>query len=91
MARRESSKITEKEVRHIAYLARVKLTSAEIKKFQKLKEVDTKGVEPTSQVTGLANKLRKDEIKDFLTQEHALQNAPAKERGYFRTLSPLKK
>ena len=102
MRKKIKTKITKKEVKHIARLARIKLTTAEVKKFQKqlgsiieyfdkLNEVDTKDVEPTSQVTGLVNKLRNDEIEDFLTPEHALQNAPNHKDGYFKTLSPLKK
>jgi aspartyl-tRNA(Asn)/glutamyl-tRNA(Gln) amidotransferase subunit C len=96
------NKITEKDVKHIASLARIKLSSKELKKFQKqfesiigyfdkLNEVDTKGIEPTSQVTGLVNRLREDETRDFLTQEHALQNAPKKEKGYFKTKAALEK
>ncbi|MBN2015536.1 Asp-tRNA(Asn)/Glu-tRNA(Gln) amidotransferase subunit GatC [Candidatus Dojkabacteria bacterium] len=92
--------ITEKDVLHIASLARIKLSREEVKKFQKqlcdivsyfnkLNEVDTKGIEPTSQVTGLVNKFRKDEARDFLTQENALKNAPDKTGGYFKTRAAL--
>ena len=102
MTKKTKYKIPVEQVKHMASLARIKLTRDEIKKFQKqlesiieyfdkLNEVNTKGVEPTSQVTGLVNKLRKDETRDFLSQDHALQNAPNKGRGYFKTLSPLKK
>lgn len=101
MTKKAKAKITAKQVKHIANLARIKLNNDEVKKFQKqladiikyfdkLNEVDTKGIEPTSQVTGLVNKLRKDEIRNFLTQEHALQNAPDRKKGYFKTLSPFK-
>jgi aspartyl-tRNA(Asn)/glutamyl-tRNA(Gln) amidotransferase subunit C len=100
MIQKKSKKITEQNVKHIASLARIKLSKQEVKKFQKqlgsiieyfdkLNEVDTKGVEPTSQVTGLVNKLRKDEARDFLTQKHALANAPKKERGFFETKAAL--
>jgi len=65
--------ITEDEVRHIAKLAKLKLTNEEIVKFQKelsniltlvgkLGEVDTDGVEETSQVTGLTNVFGEDEV-----------------------------
>jgi aspartyl-tRNA(Asn)/glutamyl-tRNA(Gln) amidotransferase subunit C len=102
MPKKADKKITEKDVKHIASLARIELSKQEVKKFQKqlgdivsyfdkLNEVDTKGVEPTSQVTGLTNKLRKDEARGFLTQEHALQNAPDKERGFFKTKAALEK
>ncbi|MFC1780147.1 Asp-tRNA(Asn)/Glu-tRNA(Gln) amidotransferase subunit GatC [Patescibacteria group bacterium] len=96
------NKITEKDVLHIASLARIKLSKDEVKKFQKqlgsiieyfdkLNEVDTKGVEPTSQVTGLIGRMRKDEVKDFLKQERALQNAPEKKEGFFKTKAALNK
>ncbi len=65
--------LSDKQVRHIAKLARIDLTSAEVKKFAGqlfkvfaymdiLNEVDTKNVEPTSQVTRLENIMEKDEI-----------------------------
>lgn len=54
-------KITEKEVRHVADLANLKLTEAEVARFQadldgilqhmdRLNEIDTSGVEPMAQV-----------------------------------------
>lgn len=95
-------KITRKQVKHIASLAKIELTDEETDKFRKqlgsiidyfdtLNEVDTKGVEETSQVTGLVNKLRDDIARDFLARENALSNAPDKKDGYFRTRSPLNK
>lgn len=65
--------IDEGVVLHVAKLARVDLTDAEVKKFsgqldrvfgymEILNEVDTKGVVETSQVTGLTNVMEKDEI-----------------------------
>ena len=65
--------LSEDEMRHVAKLARVELTDAEIKKFSSqlsgvlgymdiLKEVDTEGVEETSQVTGLKSVLGKDSV-----------------------------
>lgn len=91
---RAKAKLTIKDVEHIATLANLGLTPQEIKKFQvqlsaiiefvgKLNEVDTKDVEPTSQVTGLENVFREDEIKLSLTQKEALKNAPRKYNGYF--------
>ena len=66
--------LTKDEVRHIAKLARLNLSDEEVEKFTKelssileyvdqLQEVDTKGVEPTAQVTGLHNSFRSDEVK----------------------------
>lgn len=65
--------LSEEEVRHVAKLARIELSDSEVKKFsgqlsgvldymEILKEVDTEGVEETSQVTGLTNVLGVDEV-----------------------------
>ena len=64
--------ITKKDIEYIAALARIKLTAAEETKMaeelgailgyvEKLREVDTTGVEAMAQVTGLENILRPDE------------------------------
>lgn len=66
--------LNEEQVRHVAKLARIKLTDEEVKKFGKqlsavlkymeiLNEVDTEGVPETSQVTGLTNVMEKDEVR----------------------------
>lgn len=68
-------KLTQEEVRHIADLARLKLTPEEVEKYSNelsvildyigmLKEVDTEDVEPTSQVTGLKDVTREDVAQD---------------------------
>lgn len=83
------------EVRHIAKLAQLKLTEAEIKKFQKLlsdtiiyvrrlNELNTKMVVPTSQVTGLENVFREDRAEQSLSQNQALANAKETKNGYFK-------
>ena len=64
--------ISKKEVEHIAGLARIKFSDKEKEKMaselgailgyiDKLKEVNTDGVEPVSNITGMENVLRKDE------------------------------
>lgn len=66
-------KLTKEAVLHVARLARLGLTEKEIEKFQTelsnildyvemLNEVDTKGIEPTAQVTGLINVMEKDAV-----------------------------
>ncbi len=93
-------KITKKEIKHIAKLAHIRLEEKEIQKYQKqlkdiinyfdkLSEVDTKGIKPIDQVTGIYNRLRKDEFRMFLNQKDALKNASSKENGFFKTLPPL--
>lgn len=82
-------------VPHVAKLANLIVSSKEEKKFEKqleetasyvesLKEIQTEGVEPTSQVTGLENVLREDEIKESLSQEEALSNAKSTKNGFFK-------
>jgi len=67
------AKLTKKEVLHVAELSNLKLTDSEVKKLTPqldkiiefvgiLNEVDTNGIEPTSQTTGLVNRLRDDVI-----------------------------
>ena len=66
--------LTPAQVRHIAKLARLRVTDAEVEKFateltsilqyvDMLGEVNTKNVKPTAQVTGLTNAFRDDVIR----------------------------
>jgi aspartyl-tRNA(Asn)/glutamyl-tRNA(Gln) amidotransferase subunit C len=66
--------LTHDDVRHIAKLARLKLSEEEVDVFagqltsilgyvDMLREVDTTGVEATAQATGLSNVLRADELR----------------------------
>ncbi len=49
----------------------------------KLNEVNTENVEPLVYMTDETNILRKDTIKQVITQEEALSNAPQKDSDYF--------
>jgi len=71
------------QVRHIAKLARLTLSDAEVEKhatemtkilgyIDMLSEVDTKGVEATAQVTGLENSLRPDELRSVSIDPSAI-------------------
>ncbi len=91
-------KITEKEVRYVAELAHLKLTDAEIARFEtelsgildhfdKLNEIDTAGVEPMAQVlfeAGETATLREDVPVPPLGNQAALANAPQPGAGYFK-------
>ncbi len=81
--------ITQDEVRHIAKLAKLKLDDQEVTKFTdqlgsildffgQLQEVDTENVEETSQVTGLRNVTRTDEIEVDGNEEALLRCTPNK-------------
>ncbi len=67
-------KLSAQDVRHIARLARLKLSEAEVEKFsteltkileyvEVLNEVDTSNVEPMTQVTGLTMVTREDKVR----------------------------
>lgn len=87
--------ISKKDVEHVARLARLRLTGEEKEKFgkqlnqilgyvEKLNELDTEKVEPTSHVVPLKNVLREDEVKPSLPVEEVLSNAPDKKGKYFK-------
>ncbi len=90
------TKISLDDVKKLARLARIAIDDEEAKKFQgdldailnyvqQLEDVDTEGVEPTSQVTGLVNVTRSDEVIDYrVDQAGLLKNAPDSKDGYIR-------
>ena len=87
--------ISKEQVEHVARLARLSLTDEEVRLYtgqlndilqfaEKLNELDTEGVEPTSHVLPMANVLRADEKRPSLNREQALLNAPDQKDGMFR-------
>ncbi|OGY42872.1 MAG: asparaginyl/glutamyl-tRNA amidotransferase subunit C [Candidatus Buchananbacteria bacterium RIFCSPHIGHO2_01_FULL_39_14] len=92
--------LSKDEVKHIAHLARLGLTEAELEKYaeqisaildyvSQLKEVDTTGVEATAQVTGLENVMRPDVIEncDSKTMKKLIELAPESEDNLVKTKS----
>ena len=88
------------KVKHVAKLAGLGLAKDEEIRFQKqlsdilnfvdkLAEVDTRDVIPTSQVTGLENVFRDDIVTPSLSQNEVLANAPDKYKGYFKVKQVL--
>ncbi len=82
-------------ISHIAKLANLRLLPNEKVKLEKqleetidyvkeLDKVDTKNIEPTSQVTGLENITRQDIAKPSLSQDEALSNTKSKHNGFFK-------
>lgn len=52
---------------------------------EQLDEVDTSGVKPTYQITGLENVTREDQVIDYgLDREALLKNAPATKDGQIK-------
>jgi len=79
----------------IAHLARLEFDEKDAEKMmrdmsaivdwvEKLKEVDTEGVEPLTTMSHEINALREDEVKEHLPHDRALRNAPQKDADYFR-------
>ena len=88
-------KIDLETVRRIAYLARLEFSEAEEQEMikslseildwmEKLREVDTDGVEPLTHMSDRENALREDVAELTLSHKDALENAPAKDSDYFR-------
>lgn len=51
---------------------------------EKLKEVNTQGVEPLTTMSHEINNLREDAVNHQLSHDRALRNAPKKDESYFR-------
>ncbi|MEM9680139.1 MAG: Asp-tRNA(Asn)/Glu-tRNA(Gln) amidotransferase subunit GatC [Bacteroidota bacterium] len=88
-------KIDKAHLNKIAHLARLEFddSAAEdmmkdmnkiIAWVEKLNEVDTDGVEPLTTMSHEINVLREDEVKNHLSHERALKNAPKKDADFFR-------
>lgn len=97
-----TQKITLSSLRHLAKLARIELTSDEeqlylpqleavLEFMEVLNKVDTSAVDPSYQVTGLKNILRRDEVFPSLDQNSALSTASKKTEGYIIVPNTIKK
>ncbi len=94
-------KIDNKLISKLEKLSRLELSEKEKKQIQvdlnnilkmigKLEELDTTGVEPLIHVSDEAIDLRDDEIKNQLSREDALLNAPLKDEQYFKVPKVIK-
>jgi len=93
-------KLSREDVLHIALLARLGFTEAEVDRFREqlsdilenfeiLQQVDTSNVPPTAQSVPLQNVMRDDEVATSLPQSQVLANAPQKDGNYFRVRAVL--
>jgi aspartyl-tRNA(Asn)/glutamyl-tRNA(Gln) amidotransferase subunit C len=82
------------DVKHVAHLARLGLTEAELARLEgqlnhildqyaKLAEVDTDAIPPTAQTIELENILREDVAVPSMDPEAVLANAPARDGDFF--------
>ena len=87
--------IERKDVEHVARLARLALTDAEIEKMreqlngilayiEKFNALQTEGVEPTSHAVPMVNVMRDDAPGPCLPRDEALANAPDRAGEFFR-------
>lgn len=95
-------KIDSSTVEKIAHLSRLELSPAEkegmisdmnriLEFMDKLNEVNTDNVEPLIYLTNEVNVYRGDELKQEVTVEEALLNAPKQDGRYFRVAKVINK
>lgn len=89
--------MNKEDIKHIANIAQIDFSNEELDKFaptfdenielvNKIKEIDTEGVEKVFQVNGTENNIREDKTGESLTQEEALENAATTKYGYFKLI-----
>lgn len=94
------TQISRDDVRHLAQLSSLQLEDNEVDSLTKdisgilgyveqLSELDTDGVEPTYQVTGLENVWRGDEIQEGVSREALLTLAPESRDNQVKVLKVL--
>lgn len=86
--------VSPEQVRHIAKLARIAMSDAELERLvpelnnilgwvEQLGEVDTEGVEPLATVVDQKLRLRDDVVTDGNIRDKILANAPEAQHGFF--------
>jgi aspartyl-tRNA(Asn)/glutamyl-tRNA(Gln) amidotransferase subunit C len=86
--------VSTEQVRHIAKLARIAMSDAEIERLapelnnilgwvEQLAEVDTDGVEPLTAVIDQKLRLRDDVVTEGNIRDEILANAPDAQHGFF--------
>jgi aspartyl-tRNA(Asn)/glutamyl-tRNA(Gln) amidotransferase subunit C len=89
------SKITLEQVRHVALLARLELSPQDENRLRtdmdemlayvdKLNELDTKNIAPTTQVGEAGTPMRDDEVTNRPDADAILANAPSRDHNYFK-------
>lgn len=90
------TKLTREDVLKLARLARLDLSNEEVDEFreelsailqyvEQIQKTDTAGLTPTSQVTGLTNVMREDEVEDYgISPTELLRLAPDNQDGHLK-------
>ena len=87
--------LTREQVRHVAELAKLKLTEAEVALFQeqlsaildyaqRLDELETDPIPPTAAVLPSQNVMRPDVLRPSFPRDAMLANAPAVQDGFVK-------
>jgi aspartyl-tRNA(Asn)/glutamyl-tRNA(Gln) amidotransferase subunit C len=87
--------ISREQVAHVAHLARLRLSDAELDVFteqlaavlahaEDVEALDVSGVEPTAHPFPLVNVMRPDTVAPSIDRDEVLASAPAVEDGQFR-------
>ena len=95
-------KVTDELIDHLANLSRLSFKPEEkeavridlekmISFIEKLKEVDTTGVEPLLFMSDEVTVLREDVVEGSISQEVALQNAPVTDGKFFKVPKVIRK
>jgi aspartyl-tRNA(Asn)/glutamyl-tRNA(Gln) amidotransferase subunit C len=90
-----TDRLSASDVEHVANLARLALSPAEVEQFteqlgvildhaEDVAALDLEGVEPTAHPLPLGNVLRADEVQPCLDRDEVLAQAPESEDGRFR-------
>ena len=101
MSSATKSIITKEEIQKLAMLSSLELSEDEVSRYQqevstilemidKLKEIDTDGIEPTYQVSGNKNIMREDEIQnDTVLPEKLLNLSPDSNKNQIKVKKVL--
>ncbi|QWR78707.1 Asp-tRNA(Asn)/Glu-tRNA(Gln) amidotransferase subunit GatC [Candidatus Magnetomonas plexicatena] len=87
--------VTTEDVKHIAALSRLRIDEGDLGTFgkqlsdillyvEKLNELNTDGIEPTSHVIPVINVFREDTERNSLAIEDALSNAPERHGNFYK-------
>lgn len=101
MHKKSKNKLSAKEVRHIAKLARIKISEEEEERYRgqlasildyvnNLNEVDTNNIKPTSHAVGLTNVMRADNPSIFKRGSELIEAAPENDGSCVKVKAVLK-